>query len=140
MSEAGEMSETFEFLHPAHWKKPKGFANGIAAEGRTVFLAGQIGWNAEQHFDSTDFVAQVRQALENIVALVAEAGGKPEHITRLTWYVTSKQEYLARLSDLGAAYRAVMGKHYPVMTLVQVVALVEDQAKVEIEATAVVPT
>jgi enamine deaminase RidA (YjgF/YER057c/UK114 family) len=138
MSE-GRMSETHEFLHPQHWKKPKGFANGIAAEGRTVFLAGQIGWNAEQHFDSTDFVAQVRQALENIVALIAEAGGRPEHITRLTWYVTSKQEYLSRLSDLGSAYRSVMGKHFPTMTLVQVVALVEDQAKVEIEATAVVP-
>jgi enamine deaminase RidA (YjgF/YER057c/UK114 family) len=139
MSEAGEMTETHEFLHPAHWKKAKGFANGIAAEGRMIFLAGQIGWNAEQHFDSTDFVGQVRQALENIVVLVAEAGGRPEHITRLTWYVTSKQEYLASLSDLGAAYRAVMGKHFPTMTLVQVVALVEDQAKVEIEATAVVP-
>jgi enamine deaminase RidA (YjgF/YER057c/UK114 family) len=133
------MSENFEILHPATWKKAKGFANGIVAEGRTVFLAGQIGWNAEQHFESTDFVAQVRQALENIVALVAEAGGKPEHITRLTWYVTSKREYLASLGDLGAAYRAVMGKHFPTMTLVQVVALVEDQAKVEIEATAVVP-
>ena len=133
------MSENFEFLHPSSWKKAKGFANGIVAEGRTVFLAGQIGWNADQRFDSTDFVAQVRQALENIVALVAEAGGKPEHITRLTWYVTSKQEYLASLGDLGAAYRAVMGKHFPTMTLVQVVALVEDQAKVEIEATAVVP-
>jgi enamine deaminase RidA (YjgF/YER057c/UK114 family) len=133
------MSENFEFLHPSSWKKAKGFANGIVAEGRTVFLAGQIGWNADQHFDSTDFVAQVRQALENIVALVAEAGGKPEHITRLTWYVTSKQEYLASLGDLGAAYRAVMGKHFPTMTLVQVVALVEDHAKVEIEATAVVP-
>jgi enamine deaminase RidA (YjgF/YER057c/UK114 family) len=133
------MSENFEFLHPSSWKKAKGFANGIVAEGRTVFLAGQIGWNADQHFDSTDFVAQVRQALENIVSLVAEAGGKPEHITRLTWYVTSKQEYLASLGDLGAAYRAVMGKHFPTMTLVQVVALVEDQAKVEIEATAVVP-
>jgi enamine deaminase RidA (YjgF/YER057c/UK114 family) len=133
------MSETFQYLHPAHWKKAKGFANGIAASGRMVFLAGQVGWNAEQHFDSTDFVAQVRQALENIVALLAEAGGKPEHITRLTWYVTSKQEYLASLSNLGAAYRGVMGKHFPTMTLVQVVALVEDQAKVEIEATAVLP-
>jgi enamine deaminase RidA (YjgF/YER057c/UK114 family) len=133
------MNETFEYLHPAHWKKAKGFANGIAASGRTVFLAGQVGWNAEQHFDSTDFVAQVRQALENIAALIAEAGGKPEHITRLTWYVTSKQEYLASLSNLGAAYRSVMGKHFPTMTLVQVVALVEDQAKVEIEATAVLP-
>jgi enamine deaminase RidA (YjgF/YER057c/UK114 family) len=135
----GAMTDTHQFLHPANWKKPKGFANGIAAEGRTVFLAGQVGWNAEQRFDSADFVAQVRQALENIVALIAEAGGRPEHITRLTWYVTSKQEYLSRLNDLGAAYRGVMGKHFPTMTLVQVVALVEDQAKVEIEATAVVP-
>ena len=133
------MTAPHEILHPANWKKAKGFANGIVAEGRTVFLAGQVGWNAEQHFDSADFVAQVRQALENIVALVAEAGGKPEHITRLTWYVTSKQEYLASLSNLGAAYRSIMGKHFPTMTLVQVVALVEDQAKVEIEATAVVP-
>ena len=99
----------------------------IAASGRTVFLAGQVGWNAEQHFDSANFVAQVRQALENIVTLLAEAGGKPEHITRLTWYVTSKQEYLASLGNLGAAYRGVMGKHFPTMTLVQVVALVEDQ-------------
>ena len=134
------MSESFQYLHPAHWKKPKGFANGIAARGRMVFLAGQVGWNAEQRFASSDFVAQVRQALENIVALLAETGGKPEHITRLTWYVTSKQEYLAHLSDLGAAYRGVMGKHFPTMTLVQVVALVEDEAKVEIEATAVVPS
>jgi enamine deaminase RidA (YjgF/YER057c/UK114 family) len=133
------MPQPHEFLHPQNWKKPKGFANGVAATGRLVFLAGQIGWNAEQKFDSTDFVAQVRQALQNIVTLVAEAGGKPEHITRLTWYVTSKQEYLARLNDLGAAYRDVMGKHFPTMTLVQVVALVEDEAKVEIEATAVVP-
>jgi enamine deaminase RidA (YjgF/YER057c/UK114 family) len=133
------MSEPHQFLHPRGWKQPKGFANGIAAEGRLVFLAGQVGWNAEQIFESDDFVAQVRQALANIVALVAEAGGKPEHITRLTWYVTSKQEYLSRQSDLGAAYRSVMGKHFPTMTLVQVVALVEDQAKVEIEATAVMP-
>jgi enamine deaminase RidA (YjgF/YER057c/UK114 family) len=140
MSEAATMTHMHEVLHPQNWKKPKGFANGIVAEGRTVFLAGQVGWNAEQHFDSTDFVAQVRQALENIVALIAEAGGKPEHITRLTWYVTSKQEYLAHLNDLGAAYRSVMGKHFPTMTLVQVVALVEDKAKVEIEATAVVPS
>jgi enamine deaminase RidA (YjgF/YER057c/UK114 family) len=139
MSEIATMTATHEVLHPANWKKAKGFANGIAASGRTVFLAGQVGWNAEQHFDSTDFVAQVRQALENIVALIAEAGGKPEHITRLTWYVTSKQEYLANLNDLGAAYRSVMGRHFPTMTLVQVVALVEDQAKVEIEATAVLP-
>ena len=139
MSEAGAMSETHEFLHPQHWKKPKGFANGIVAEGRVVFLAGQIGWNAEQKFDSTDFVAQTRQALANIVALVAEAGGGPEHITRLTWFVIDKKDYLSHLRELGDAYRAVMGKHFPTMTLVQVVALVEDLAKVEIEATAVVP-
>ncbi len=133
------MSETFEFLHPRSWKKPKGFANGIVAEGRLVFIAGQVGWNAEQAFDSTDFVAQVRQALANIVTLVGEAGGRPEHITRLTWYVTDRKDYLSRLAEVGAAYRSVMGKHFPTMTLVQVAALVEDLAKVEIEATAVVP-
>jgi enamine deaminase RidA (YjgF/YER057c/UK114 family) len=139
MSEAAAMSEPFEFLHPQNWKKAKGFANGIVAEGRLVFLAGQVGWNADQNFDSADFVAQVRQALANIVTLVNEAGGKPEHITRLTWYVTDKAEYLSRLTEIGAAYRSVMGKHFPTMTLVQVVALVEDLAKVEIEATAVLP-
>ena len=128
-----------QLLHPRHWKPAKGYANGIAAEGRTVFVAGQIGWNAEQNFDSTDFAAQVRQALENIVAVVREAGGAPEHITRLTWYVTDKAEYLARLREVGVAYREVIGKHYPAMTMVQVVALIEDDAKVEIEATAVVP-
>ena len=104
-----------------------------------VFLAGQIGWDAEQQFDSDDFIAQTRQALMNIVVLVQEAGGKPEHITRLTWFVTDKKEYLSRLSELGQAYRDVMGKHFPAMTLVQVAGLVEDRAKVEIEATAVVP-
>jgi len=139
MSEAGPMSEAHEFLHPRSWKQPKGFANGIAATGRLVFLAGQVGWNAEQKFDSGDFVAQTRQALANIVALVQEAGGGPQHVTRLTWFVTDKKEYLSRLGELGQAYRSVMGRHFPVMTLVQVVALVEDQAKVEIEATAVVP-
>jgi enamine deaminase RidA (YjgF/YER057c/UK114 family) len=139
MSEAADMNETHEFLHPKNWKQARGFANGIVAEGRMVFLAGQVGWNAEQTFDSTDFVEQVRQALANIVTLVGEAGGRPEHITRLTWYVTDKAEYLSRLSEVGRAYRGVMGKHFPTMTLVQVVALVEDLAKVEIEATAVIP-
>lgn len=133
------MTESHQLLHPRAWKQPKGFANGIAAEGRLVFLAGQVGWNAEQEFDSEDFVAQTRQALANIVALVAEAGGRPDHITRLTWFVLDKQDYLSRLRELGDAYRAVMGRHFPAMTLVQVGALVEDQAKVEIEATAVVP-
>src|ERR1700761_4828200 len=137
------MSETktsaHEVLHPKNWKAAQGFANGIAAEGRLVFLAGQIGWNAEQQFESDDFIAQTRQALSNIVALVQEAGGGVEHIVRLTWFVTSKQEYLSRLRELGQAYRAVLGRHFPAMTLVQVVALVEDRAKVEIEATAVIP-
>ena len=133
------MTKSHQLLHPRTWKQPKGFANGIAAEGRLVFLAGQVGWNAEQKFDSDDFVAQTRQALANIAALVAEAGGRPEHITRLTWYVLDKHEYLSRLRELGDAYRAVLGKHFPAMTLVQVGALVEDRAKVEIEATAVVP-
>jgi enamine deaminase RidA (YjgF/YER057c/UK114 family) len=139
MTESGSMTKPHEVLHPRSWKKASGFANGIVAEGRMVFLAGQIGWNAEQEFDSDDFIAQTRQALMNIVVLVREAGGDPEHITRLTWFVTDKQEYLSRLPELGHAYRDVMGKHYPAMTLVQVAALVEDRAKVEIEATAVVP-
>jgi len=134
------MTQPHQSLHPRGWKQPKGFANGIVAEGRMVFLAGQIGWNAQQQFDSHDFVAQARQALTNIVELVQEAGGKAEHITRLTWFVIDKKDYLSRLRDLGEAYRSVMGKHFPVMTLVQVVALVEDEAKVEIEATAVVPS
>jgi enamine deaminase RidA (YjgF/YER057c/UK114 family) len=133
------MTQAHTFLHPRNWKKPSGFANGVVAEGRTVFLAGQIGWNAEQKFESQDFVAQARQALANIIALVEEAGGRAEHVTRLTWFITDKQEYLARLNDLGKAYQAVMGRHFPAMTMVQVVALIEDEAKVEIEATAVVP-
>jgi len=130
---------THTFLHPRGWKKPQGYANGILAEGRLIFVAGQVGWNAEQRFDSQDFVAQVRQALNNIAAIVHEAGGKVEHITRLTWFVIDKNDYLSRLSELGEAYRSVMGKHFPAMTLVQVAALVEDGAKVEIEATAVLP-
>jgi enamine deaminase RidA (YjgF/YER057c/UK114 family) len=129
-----------QILHPKHWAKAKGFANGIAAEGRQVFVAGQVGWNAEQVFESNDFVAQVAQALRNIVEVLAEAGAGPEHLVRLTWYVTDKQDYLSRLGDVGQAYRRVIGRHYPAMALVQVVALVEDRAKVEIEATAVVPT
>ena len=128
-----------QVLHPKHWAAAKGFANGIAAEGKQVFVAGQVGWNAEQAFESDDFAAQTEQALRNIVEVLAEAGARPEHIVRLTWYVTSKQEYISRLRDVGAAYRRVLGRHFPAMTRVQVVALVEDRAKVEIEATAVVP-
>ena len=129
----------FQVLHPRHWKPAKGYANGIAVEGRMVFVAGQIGWNAEQKFESADFVAQVRQSLENIRAVVREAGGMPQHITRLTWYITDKRDYLSRLAEVGEAYRSVMGKHFPAMTMVQVAALVEDQARVEIEAVAVLP-
>jgi enamine deaminase RidA (YjgF/YER057c/UK114 family) len=128
-----------QLLHPKHWAAAKGFANGIAAEGKQIFVAGQVGWTAEQVFESDDFAAQTEQALRNIVEVLAEAGARPEHIVRLTWYVTSKREYIDRLRDVGAAYRRVLGRHFPAMTLVQVVALVEDRAKVEIEATAVVP-
>ena len=128
-----------QVLHPKHWARAKGFANGIAIEGRQVYVAGQIGWTAAQEFASDDFAAQVEQALANIVEVLAEAGARPEHLVRLTWYVTDKREYLSRLADVGQAYRRIIGRHYPTMTLVQVVALVEDRAKVEIEATAVVP-
>jgi enamine deaminase RidA (YjgF/YER057c/UK114 family) len=128
-----------QLLHPKHWVKAKGFANGIVAEGRQVFVAGQIGWNARQKFETDDFVAQAEQALRNIVEVLGEAGAGPEHLVRLTWYVTDKKEYLARLREVGEAYRRVIGRHFPAMTLVQVVALVEDRAKVEIEAIAVLP-
>ncbi len=135
-----ELAASHQALHPRHWKPAKGYANGIVAEGRTVFVAGQIGWNAEQKFDSLDFVAQTRQALENILAVVREADGTAAHITRLTWFILDKREYIARLPEIGAAYRSVMGKHFPAMTLIQVAALLEDDAKVEIEASAVLPT
>ena len=133
------MTDTHVFLQPPGWRPGKGFSNGVVAKGRTVFLAGQVGWNAEQRFESADFVAQARQALANIVTLIEEAGGKSHHITRLTWFVLDKKEYLSRLRELGEVYRRVIGKHFPAMTLVQVSALVEDDAKLEIEATAVVP-
>jgi enamine deaminase RidA (YjgF/YER057c/UK114 family) len=129
-----------KILNPGSWAKPKGYANGIAARGTMIFVAGQIGWNGEKEaFESDDFVAQTRQALANIVAVLAESGAKPEHLVRLTWYVTDKQEYVSRLAEVGKAYREVIGRYFPTMTLVQVTALVEDRAKVEIEATAVVP-
>ena len=128
-----------EILHPKHWRPAKGFANGVAAEGRQVFLAGQVGWNADQQFASDDFVTQVEQALRNVVEVLAQARALPQHLVRLTWYVVDKREYVARRDEVGQAYRRVIGRHFPAMTLVQVVALLEDQAKVEIEATAVVP-
>jgi enamine deaminase RidA (YjgF/YER057c/UK114 family) len=133
------VADPHTFLHPHGWRPSKGFSNGVVAQGRTIFLAGQVGWNAEQQFESGDFIAQARQALANIVTLVQEAGGRAEHITRLTWFILDKHEYLSRQRELGEVYRKVMGKHFPAMTLVQVGALVEDAAKLEIEATAVVP-
>jgi len=128
-----------EFLHPPHWMRPSGYSNGVAAEGRQIFVAGQIAWDAERQIVSDDFVAQVEQALRNIVHVLAEAGARPEDLVRLTWYVVDKREYLARSNEVGEAYRRVIGRHFPAMTLVQVAALVDDRAKVEIEATAVVP-
>ncbi|MFN4165485.1 MAG: RidA family protein [Ferrovibrio sp.] len=128
-----------KILNPTEWAKPKGYANGIAAEGRLVFVAGQIGWTAEARFESDDLVEQTRQALRNIVRVLAEAGARPEHIVRMTWYVVDKKDYLARNADLGKVYREIIGKHYPAMTLVQIAALLEDRAKIEIEATAVLP-
>jgi enamine deaminase RidA (YjgF/YER057c/UK114 family) len=133
------MTSPHHVLHPKSWKPALGYSNGIAATGRMIFTGGMIGWNADQQFESDDFVDQVRLALQNIVAVLAEGGAGPEHIVRLTWYVTDKQDYLSQLKDLGRAYREVLGRHYPAMALVQVVALVEDRAKVEIEATAVIP-
>ena len=129
-----------ETLDPAGWKPARGYANGVAATGTTLFVGGMIGWNGQQEFESDDFVDQAAQALRNIVEVLAVAGAGPEHLVRLTWFVTSRDEYVSRLADLGAAYREIIGRHYPAMTLVQVVALVEQRAKVEIEATAVVPS
>ena len=128
-----------EMLQPAAWAEPRGYANGVSARGKVVFVAGQIGWNARCEFETDDLAGQVRQALQNVVAVLAEAGAAPSHLARLTWYVTDKQEYRAALREVGRAYREVIGRHYPAMTLVQVAALLEDRAKVEIEATAVVP-
>ncbi|MBB6483989.1 MULTISPECIES: RidA family protein [Rhizobium] len=126
-------------LQPEGWAKPIGYANGIAATGRTVFVGGQIGWNAACEFESDDFVDQVRQTLKNVVAILAEGGAEPKHITSMTWYFTDKQEYLGNLKGLGQAYRETIGRHFPAMAAVQVVALVEDRAKIEIQATAVIP-
>lgn len=130
---------THRILQPADWSRPKGYANAVVARGRTIYLAGQIGWDAQQRFVGSDLVTQAKQALVNIVALLAEDGAKPEHIVRLTWYVTDRTAYLAAAVELGAAYREVLGKHFPAMTAVEVSSLMEADAVVEIEATAVVP-
>jgi enamine deaminase RidA (YjgF/YER057c/UK114 family) len=127
-----------KILQPPGWSRPRGYANGVAAQGTVVSIAGQIGWNAQQQFDTDDLVAQVRQTLQNVLAVLAEAGGDARHLVRMTWYLVDKREYLARAREIGAVYRELMGPNYPAMTAVQVVALIEDRAKVEIECTAVI--
>ena len=128
-----------EVLLPPGWPRPKGYANGVVTRGRQVYIAGMIGWDAQGVFHSDDFAVQARQALQNIVDVLKEAGGRPEHIVRMTWYVTDKREYLAAGRAVGAAYRELIGVYNAAMTAVQVTALIEDRAKVEIEATAVIP-
>jgi enamine deaminase RidA (YjgF/YER057c/UK114 family) len=126
-------------LQPEGWARPTGYANGVVARGRTIFVAGQVGWNAESRFESDDLVAQIAQAMRNITAVLACDGAGPEHVTNLVWYFVDKREYINRLTEVGKVYREIMGKNFPTMTAVQVSALIEDRAKVEIQATAVVP-
>ena len=130
---------TKQLLQPEHWARPKGYANGVAATGKQVFVAGMIGWDAQNHFQSDELTAQVRQTLQNVVDVLAAAGAKPAHITRMTWYLTDKRDYIAKGREIGAAYREIIGDFGIAMTAVQVVALIEDRALVEIEVTAVIP-
>jgi enamine deaminase RidA (YjgF/YER057c/UK114 family) len=130
---------SIQVLQPPGWPQPRGYSNGMAASGRQVFVAGQVGWDSQGRFVSGGLAAQVRQALVNVCAVLAQAGAQPEQVVRLTWYLTSRADYYAELAEIGAAYREVMGKHFPAMSVVQVVALMEVEAKVEIEATAVIP-
>ena len=131
---------THKTLQPEGWLAPRGYANGIEASGRQIYVGGQIGWNGQCQFETDDLVAQIKQALSNCVAVVAAGGGLPEHIVRMTWYLRDKKEYVARLKEIGSVYREVMGRHYPAMSAVQVADLIEDEAKIEIEVTAVVPS
>jgi enamine deaminase RidA (YjgF/YER057c/UK114 family) len=126
-------------LQPPGWAPPKGYANGVAARGTLVFVGGQIGWNAQQQFESDDFIAQARQTLLNVRAVLEAGGAGPEHLVRMTWYVLDRREYNARLKELGAVYREVLGRHFPAMACVQVAGLMEERARIEIEATAVLP-
>lgn len=128
-----------QILQPPGWRRPGGYSNGIAAEGRLVFVAGLVGWDENYEFQSDDFIEQTTQTLKNIVAVLAEADAKPEHITRMTWYIIDKQEYIARQREMGAVYRDVIGRNFPATAMLEVSALMEDRAKVEIETTAVVP-
>jgi len=129
-----------EILQPPGWPRPKGYSNGVAASGRMVFVSGMVGWNAAGVFESDDFAVQVRQALLNIVDVLAEAAARPEHIVRMTWYVVDREEYLAAQQAIGTAYRAVIGRHFPAMSAMAVAGLMEPRARVEIEATAVIPS
>ena len=128
-----------DILQPEGWAKPIGYSNGVSARGRQIYVGGQIGWNGQCQFESDDFVEQVRQTLENVVAILAAGGAGPEHVTTMTWYFTDKAEYLANLKGIGRAYRVVMGRNFPAMAAMQVAALIEDRAKIEIQAIAVVP-
>ena len=130
---------THNLLQPPGWAPAKGYANGVAARGTLVFVGGQIGWNAQQQFETDDFIGQTRQTLQNVVAVLTEAGAGPEHMVRMTWYVIDRVEYNARLKELGGVYRDVIGRHFPAMTCIEVSALMEERAKVEIEVTAVLP-
>ena len=130
---------TFQHINPPGWAPARGYANGIAARGTQIFVGGQIGWNAQQQFETDDFIEQVHQTLRNLADVLKEAGAGPEHMVRMTWYVIDRVEYNARLKELGGVYRDVMGKNFPAMTCVQVAALMEERAKVEIEVTAVIP-
>ena len=127
-----------EFLQPPGWTRAKGYSNGIAASGRSVYVSGMIGWDSQCQFQTDDFAGQVRQALQNVVEVLAEAGAGPQHIVRMTWYVLDKKEYLAASKEVGQAYRDIIGRHFPAMTAVQVAGLIEDRARVEIEVTAVI--
>jgi enamine deaminase RidA (YjgF/YER057c/UK114 family) len=133
------MARRLQVLQPPDWVAPKGYSNGVAASGRLVFVGGQIGWDAQQRFHAVDLVAQSRQALVNVLTVLAEAGGEPRHIARMTWYVVDRKAYLSSLPALGVVYRELMGRHYPAMTAIEVSALIEDAAVVEIEVTAVIP-
>jgi enamine deaminase RidA (YjgF/YER057c/UK114 family) len=134
-----ERNTTMRLLQPPSWIRPRGYANGVAVKGHTIFLSGMVGWDSQGKFVSNDFVGQVRQTLMNIIELLAEANAKPEHIVRMNWYVVDKDEYIAAFKDLGVIYRELIGNHYPAMTAVQVMAFIEEDARVEIEVTAVVP-
>jgi enamine deaminase RidA (YjgF/YER057c/UK114 family) len=126
-------------LQPEGWAKPVGYANGIAARGKLVFVGGQVGWNRDCKFETDHLVGQVRQALQNVLAVLAEAGAGPQHLTSMTWYFTDKAAYLANLKPIGEIYRELMGRHYPAMAAVEVAGLIENRAKVEIQAMAVMP-